>query len=305
MKPKIVVVGSANTDMILKTSHLPKSGETVLGGKFSMAAGGKGANQAVAAARAGGDVTFISRLGCDLFGEQALAGYIRDGINTQFIQQEPETSSGIAFIVVDANGNNNIAVASGANAHLSPDDINLARSAIAAADILLVQLEIPIETVRHAILLASQAGVTTILNPAPAQLLEHELLGLVSILTPNEFETEMLTKISVKEDPSAPARVLLKSGVAKVIITLGERGAFFADGTHSELILAYPVKAVDTTAAGDVFNGVLAVAVGEKQEIRSAIRFANAAAALSVTKLGAQPSAPSRNEIESLIAAGK
>ena len=303
MNPRILVLGSSNTDMIIKLDRIPRPGETILGGEFVTAPGGKGANQAVGAARAGGQVTFVARVGRDMFGEQAVAGFVRDGIAVDYVFRDPAAPSGVALIFVAKDGENSIAVASGANANLSPADVMKARPAFADASVLLMQLETPLATVQAAAELAAQRGLRVILNPAPARPLPDKLLRLVSILTPNETEAELLTGIAVKNDRSAAqaAGKLLGRGVQTVILTLGARGAFIATRESSQLIPGFKVKPVDTTAAGDIFNGALAVALAEGKPLPSAVRFANAAAALSVTKLGAQPSAPTRKEIERLL----
>ncbi len=302
-KPKIIVVGSSNTDMIIQVPRLPKPGETILGGKFSTAAGGKGANQAVAAARAGGSVNFIARVGKDMFGEKAIEAFQKDGINIENIKKDPTEPSGVAEIFVDQNGENSIAVASGANLNISPADITEVEKIIASQDILVMQLEIPVETVKAAAEIARKNGVKVILNPAPAQKLSDDLLKNISIITPNEIESEMLTGIKVVDEVSArkAAAVLLSKGVETVVITLGPQGAFYTSNGKSELIPGFKVEAIDATAAGDVFNGALAVALGEKFSINKAIVFANAAAALAVKKLGAQPSAPDRDSINSFV----
>ena len=303
MGKNIVVVGSSNTDMILKVPWIPKPGETILGGTFLTAAGGKGANQAVAAARAGGDVTFIARIGEDMFGQKAKEGFIQDNINVDNILVDQSDPSGVAFIFVAEDGENSIGVAGGANANLSPDDIHQKSDAIASADILVMQLETPLDTIQKAVSIASENNVKVILNPAPAQKLGDDILSNVSILTPNESEAELLTGIKVEneDDAGRAADMLMQKGVGIVILTLGAKGAFLATAEMNELIPAFQVKAVDTTAAGDVFNGVLAVALAEGKPIKDAILFANAAAALSVTKLGAQPSAPTKKEIYDFI----
>jgi ribokinase len=303
MKPRIVVVGSSNTDMIMKLPHLPKPGETVIHGTFSTAGGGKGANQAVAAARAGGAVSFVAKVGSDVNGRQASESFKREGIDTGFVLVDPVSPSGVAFILVDERGENSIGVASGANAQLHPSDLAEAVDLISSAHVLLVQLEIPLPTVEAAIRCANEAGVAVILNPAPAVELGDELLSRVSILTPNEAEAEILTGIPLTVDHSfeAAANMLISKGVDSVVFTLGARGAFLAQRGIHELLPAFPVSTVDTTAAGDVFNGALAVAIGEGFNVREAINFAQAAAALSVQKLGAQPSAPERKEILELI----
>jgi ribokinase len=296
----IVVVGSSNTDMIIKVDRIPKPGETVIGGEFSIAAGGKGANQAVAAARAGGKVTFIARVGDDMFGQQAMEGFVADGIDASHVIRESDAPSGVALIFVDEHGENSIAVASGANARLTPEDVLSARDAITSADVLVAQLETPLDTVHAAVDLAAKHGVRVVLNPAPARHLPEEILRHVSVLTPNETEVELLTGIEVSNDAAALAAAerLNAVGVEAILITLGSRGAFIFDSDHAELVPGFKVEAVDTTAAGDVFNGALAVALAECSPLPKAVRFANAAAALSVTKLGAQPSAPTREEIQ-------
>jgi ribokinase len=302
-KPNIVVVGSSNTDMIIKMDKIPAPGETVLGGEFTIAAGGKGANQAVAAARAGGQVGFVACVGDDMFGEQALEGFAKDRIDTEYVFKDKQQPSGCALIFVDKEGENSIAVASGANARLIPKHIDLARDKIISSEILIMQLETPLDTVKHTAQLASDNGIPVILDPAPAQPLDDDLLKHISILTPNESEAELLTGIQVEDENSADkaASALLAKGVNTVLITLGFRGTFIATENTREMTTSFKVTAVDSTAAGDVFNGALAVSLSEKTPLPDAVSFANAAAALSVTKLGAQPSAPLRKEIEEFL----
>lgn len=309
-KTKIVVVGSSNTDMTIRLAHLPVPGETEIGGDFGMAAGGKGANQAVGAARAGGSVTLVARVGNDMFGNNAIAGFTMDTINVDFVVEDPKAKSGVALIFVGKkSGENSIAVASGANALLSPADVKRAAKAIREANILIMQLETPLATVEAAAELAVKAGVRVILNPAPAPArpLPAKLLRQLSIITPNETEAEKLTgiKVTTTADAAKAADWLLAKGVGSVIITLGSRGSFVATGEGKKLVPSYKVKPLDTTGAGDIYNGVLAVALGEGQSLLEAARFANAAGAISITRLGAQPSAPSRKEIESFLAANK
>jgi len=303
-RPSIVVVGSSNTDMIIRLARLPSRGETVLGGKFSIAAGGKGANQAVGAARAGGRVTFIARLGKDMLGDKAAAGFAKERIDTSFITRDASAPSGIALIFTEEGGENIIAVAAGSNGRLSPKDVRRARRAIAGARVLVTQLETPLPAVREAASLAARVGALVILNPAPARPLPDSLLKKVSILTPNETEAELLTGISVRgpADAGRAATRLLERGAQAVIVTLGRRGCLVATGSDRTLVPGFSVKALDATAAGDVFNGALAVALGEGRPLLESARFANAAAAISVTRLGAQPSAPTRREIEALLA---
>ncbi|MGB8958583.1 MAG: ribokinase [Candidatus Aminicenantales bacterium] len=300
----ILVVGSSNTDMVIRVPRIPRPGETILGGTFAMAAGGKGANQAAAAARAGGRVTFVARVGDDVFGERALANFEADGLDTRFIVRTPGSSSGVALINVDARGENSISVASGANARLSVEDIVKAEAAFAAADLVLLQLESPPETVEAATRKAEEKDVPVVLNPAPARPLEDGLLRRIAVLTPNEHEAEILSGIAVADERGAreAAARLHARGPATVVITLGERGVYASASEFEGLIPAFKVDPLDTTAAGDVFNGALAVALAEKASLLDALRFAQAAAAISVTRPGAQPSAPSRAEIEAFLA---
>jgi len=299
----IVVIGSSNTDMIVKVPRIPKPGETILGGKFITAAGGKGANQAVAAARAGGSVTFVACVGNDMFAEQALEAFKQDKINTRFIKRIAAEPSGVALIFVDDNGENSIAVASGANNSLFAEDIINIESTIRAADIVLMQLETPVETIISAANIAKDAGAKVILNPAPAQSLGNDLLKALSIITPNETEAELLTGVSVSDltDAEKAADVLLNKGLETVVITMGSKGAFYKSQNQIKVIPGFKVDAVDTTAAGDVFNGALSVAIAEGKSLQESVLFANAAAALSVTKIGAQPSVPTRKEIEQML----
>ena len=304
-KPSIVVVGSSNTDMIIQLARIPRPGETLLGGAFTSAAGGKGANQAVGAARAGGNVTLVARVGKDVLGAEAVAGFRKDGINVDFVSTDKTAPSGVALIFVGKDGQNSIAVAGGANARLSPADVKKAAKAIRGAAVLVAQLESPLDTIAAAAAIAAKAGVPFILNPAPARALPDDLLKLTSILTPNETEAELLTGVKVKDDATAAkaAAKLLARGVGPVILTLGARGAFVANATAAQVVPGFKVNAVDTTAAGDTFTGALAVALAEGKTLPAAIRFANAAAAISVTRLGAQPSAPTRREIEKFLKA--
>ncbi|HOW67530.1 MAG TPA: ribokinase [Candidatus Paceibacterota bacterium] len=302
-KNKIVVVGSSNTDMIIRLDRIPRPGETLLGGELVVAAGGKGANQAVGAARAGGQVTFIARVGQDMFGEKAIQGFVEDGINVDYVMRDRRAASGVALIFVAKDGENSIAVASGANGRLSPADIRKAKTAFSGAQVLVMQLETPLETVQAAAEIAARSGVRVILNPAPARALPNTLLRKVTFLTPNETEAQLLTGIKVRdaETASKAARILLGKGVGHVIVTLGAKGALLATPQETRMIAGFKVKPVDTTAAGDVFNGALAVALCESKPLAEAVRFANAAGALSVTVMGAQPSAPARGKIDALL----
>jgi ribokinase len=302
-KNSVVVIGSSNTDMILRVARVPRPGETLLGGAFSTAAGGKGANQAVAAARAGGGVAFVARLGLDSLGNEALAGFRREGMTLSHVVRDPSQPSGVALIFVGADGENSIGVAGGANQRLSPRDVRAARSLIEGARVLVLQLETPLETVEAAASIAHRAGVQVILNPAPAQPLPDSLLGKVSLLTPNETEASLLTGVSVVDVASATlaAAALRKRGAHGVIVTLGASGALVATDAAVSLVPGFAVRALDTTAAGDVFNGALAVRLAEGCPLLDAVRFAHAAAAISVTRAGAQPSIPTRREINALL----
>jgi ribokinase len=296
----ITVIGSTNTDMVIKTTKLPMPGETILGGEFLMNQGGKGANQAVAAARLNGNVTLVAKTGEDIFGNQAKNLLQAENVNTGYLFSDPESPSGIALITVDDLAENCIVVAPGANAHLLSHDIDKAVDAILNAEIVLMQLEIPLGTVIYAAEIAADAGKKVILNPAPAQKLPNKLLKMLYMITPNETEATLLTGIRVTDPESAEkaARALLAKGTEVVVVTLGSKGALLVTGDTCELIPAYPVNAVDTTAAGDCFNGALAVALAEGAGLKNAIAFANKAASISVTRMGAQASAPYRREIE-------
>jgi ribokinase len=296
---KIIVVGSANTDMVVKTEHHPKPGETKLGGVFFMNAGGKGANQAVAAARLGGDVSFVAKVGNDIFGKQTLEGLTNENIDTNHVFIDDEAPSGVALIIVNAEGENSIVVAPGANAKLDAQDVQtIAENS--NVSFILMQLEIPIETISFVINAAKLNGTRVILNPAPAQHLSDQLLDGLFLLVPNESEAGIITGIEVNELKSASlaADAILQKGVEHVIITLGKQGAYFKSSSQELLIPAPVVKAIDTTAAGDTFCGALTVALTEEKSWEDAIRFAITAASISVTRMGAQASVPFRNEIK-------
>jgi ribokinase len=302
---KLVVIGSSNTDMIVQLPRIPRPGETILGGRFQTAPGGKGANQAVAAARAGADVSLLACVGDDPFGREALVGFATDGIDCEHVAVDPTAPSGVAQIFVAADGENSIGVASGANACLTPRHVEQAASAIEAANTILLQLEIPLDTVVRAAEIGSAADRRVILNPAPAQELPLELYPLLDIISPNETEAELLTGIAVKDESSAAAAAasLRDRGVDTVLITLGAAGVFVSTGTSNKIVPGYVVEVVDTTAAGDVFNGNLAAALCRDLQLEDALVYAQAAAALSVQCLGAQPSAPTRSAIDTFLAA--
>ena len=296
---RIIVIGSTNTDMVIKSKKLPSPGETILGGTFLINQGGKGANQAVAAARLGGNVTFVTKIGDDMFGSKSLITFRNEGIETKYILKDKEHPSGVAMINVDEKGENCIVVSQGANGYLSPGDIKDEIFGIDSSDILLMQLEIPMETVDYAAQRSSEKGTRVILNPAPAAKISSALLKRLFCITPNETEAELLTGIKVFSIDSArkAALELYNKGVPNVIITMGSLGAYLMNSEFSDLIPVVPVKAVDTTAAGDVFNGALVVALSNNQNIVDAIAFANKAASISVTRIGAQSSAPYKNEV--------
>lgn len=296
---KIVVVGSTNMDMVVKTDHIPVPGETVLSGSFFMNPGGKGANQAVAVARLGGDVVFISKLGNDLFGKQFSQLFNEEGIDTSFLLSDEDLPSGVALITVDKAGENSIVVASGANANLQHKDMDNALNEIAGAGILLLQLEIPMDVVHFVVAYAAGKNVKVILNPAPANILPPDLLEKVDILTPNKTEAGMIAGINVHniETAKKAARLICSKGVKNVVVTMGPLGAVICQEGKCSVVAAEKVETVDTTAAGDVFNGALAVALAEGKDLEAAAAFACEAAALSVTRLGAQSSIPHRNEL--------
>lgn len=296
---RIAVIGSSNTDMVIKTTKLPAPGETILGGDFFMNPGGKGANQAVAAARLGGNITLIAKTGDDLFGREAKQTFENDHINTDHLTTDPGHPSGVALITVDDHGENCIVVAPGSNSYLSKEDIDLARNEILRSRLILMQLEIPTETVEYAANIAFEAGIKVILNPAPAAKITDDLLSKLYMITPNETEAELISGIPVHDTTSAglAAQILYRKGVKVVIITLGSKGAYLFTGEKGILIPAPKVEALDTTAAGDVFNGAIAVAISEGLSLEEAVDFACKAAAISVTRMGAQSSAPYRGEI--------
>lgn len=296
---KVLVIGSSNTDMVIKTEKLPAPGETILGGTFLMNPGGKGANQAVAAARLGGNVTFVTKTGNDMFGSEAVQLFEKEGIEAKYISKDDKNPSGVALITVDEYGENSIVVAPGSNGTLSAKDIKDEIFDTDKSDLFLMQLEIPVATVEFVAKKASGNGNRVILNPAPAQYLSDDLLRCIYLITPNETEAEIITGIKVHDIASAEmaAKKLVEKGVKNVIITLGASGACLLSGAQAKIIPSVPVKAVDTTAAGDVFNGAIAVAISEGMELIDAVAFANKAAAISVTRMGAQASAPYRKEI--------
>ncbi len=303
---QITVIGSSNTDMVVKAAHLPGPGETVLGGTFLMNPGGKGANQAMAAQRLqkGEDqVVLITKVGNDIFGQEAKQNFEKAGLDTRFTLQDKHVPSGVALIGVDDQGENSIMVAPGANANLSAVEVSDALGKIPDAEWVLLQLEIPLDTVKSAIAECTRKGLKVVLNPAPAQPLDDEFLKDIYLIIPNETETELLTSISITDTNTVreAASILHKKGVENVVITLGSKGAFLYNATTDLLVLAPVVEAVDTTAAGDVFCGALVVALSEGKSLADDAAFACQAAALSVARMGAQASIPSREEVETAM----
>ncbi len=298
---RIIVIGSSNTDMVIKSKKLPVPGETIIGGTFLMNPGGKGANQAVAAARLNGKVTFVAKTGNDIFGSEAKQLFDNENIDTRYLIRDESTPSGVALINVDENGENSIVVASGSNGTLSAYDIHEEVFKTGPDDILLMQLEIPVSTVEYSAQKAAANGSRVILNPAPARQLSDDLMSCLYMIIPNETEAEIMTGIKVTDRESAEkaARKLHSRGARNVVITMGGSGAFLYTRENSRMISVVPVKAIDTTAAGDVFCGAIAVALSEGKTDEEAVAFANKAAAISVSRMGAQASAPYRKEINS------
>lgn len=296
---KIVVIGSSNTDMVVRSEHLPRPGESVLGGDFMMAGGGKGANQAIAVAQMGHNVIFSAAVGRDMFGDAAVAGYQRFGVDTSYIVRK-DSPSGIALIMVDGAGQNSISVALGANNCLTAEDVMPALESVSAGDIVLLQLEIPMSTVDACVAVAAAKGAKVVLNPAPAAVVSEQTLSKLYLITPNQTEAQTLTGIEVVDEASATAaaKALTAKGVERVVITMGSQGSLLYEDGVREIIPAHKVSAVDTTAAGDVYNGALCAAIAEGMSLGDALRFATKAAAISVTRAGAQPSVPSREEVD-------
>jgi len=299
--PKITVAGSLNMDLCVETPRVPVMGETILGGGFFTSPGGKGANQAVAAAKLGAEVTMLGRAGSDAFGTQLIDNLRSNGVNTEHIRVTDDAPTGVAVILLK-DGDNCIIVDPGANALLAPEDISGAEPVIAASDALVLQLEIPLPAARRAMELARAHGVTVLLNPAPAQTLPAGFLALADILTPNESECEILTGIT---DMRRAARALTSMGIARVVVTLGGKGVMYSDGDRMVHRPALSVNVVDTTAAGDSFTGALAVSLAGGADFSDAVDFAQAVAALTVTRRGAQESLPRLEEVKEFFPAEK
>ncbi len=300
---KVTVVGSFMYDLVATASRRPKTGETLIGDSFGMFLGGKGANQAIAASRAGASVTMVGRLGNDLFGDQFLGKFSEEGIKTDFVIQDTENGTGVGMPLIDASGDNSIVIIPQANMALTVENIDKAESVIADSDVLVLQCEVPMEANKRAAEIANKNDTLVILNPAPARKIPDTLLSLVDIITPNESEAEILTDMPTETNSQAmeAAHHLLSKGVETVILTLGSRGSLLLTEKMEKRIPAYSVDVIDTTAAGDAFCGALAVILSNGSIIEEAIKIANAAGALAVTKLGAEPSLPTKKDIDQLI----
>lgn len=302
--PRVTVVGSLNMDLVVRAPRIPSPGETILGGPFETAPGGKGANQAAAAARMEAVVRMVGRVGDDAFGAQVRAALTAAGVECSAVLPTPGVATGVGLIVVEEEtGQNAIVVASGANAMLAPEDVRAVRHLLADCDVLVLQFENPVETVMEAARLARAHGASIVLNPAPARAVDDELLAVVDLLVPNEAEAGLLAGVAIGciRDAEEAARILHRRGAKEVVITLGNKGALIHSGCGTELMRAFPVRAVDATAAGDAFVGSLAVLVAEGWPLRDAVVWANAAGALAVTERGAMPSLPSRAAVEDLV----
>lgn len=296
---KIIVIGSSNVDMVVRTSHLPAPGETILGGEFFMNQGGKGANQAVAIKRLGGNLIFMAKLGNDVLGRQSVGYFKKEGIDTRYIALDEDSASGVALISVDDHAENSIVVASGANMLLNEQDVDKMLEEMCEGEILLMQLEIPLQTVEYAARKAFGKGVKVVLNPAPARSLPKELFRHLYMVTPNRIEAEMLTGIKIANDADVEkvAEEICAMGVKNVIITLGSKGCLIREEGVSYRIDAFKVAPVDTTAAGDTFNGALCVGLSEGMDLKQAAVMASKASSIAVTRMGAQSSIPYREEL--------
>jgi ribokinase len=296
---KIIVIGSSNVDMVVRTSHLPAPGETILGGEFFMNQGGKGANQAVAIKRLGGNLIFMAKFGNDVLGRQSVGYFKKEGIDTRYIALDEDSASGVALISVDDHAENSIVVASGANMLLNEQDVDKMLEEMCEGDILLMQLEIPLQTVEYAARKAFGKGVKVVLNPAPARSLPKELFRHLYMVTPNRIEAEMLTGIKIANDADVEkvAEEICAMGVKNVIITLGSKGCLIREEGVSYRIDAFKVEPVDTTAAGDTFNGALCVGLSEGMDLKQAAVMASKASSIAVTRMGAQSSIPYREEL--------
>ena len=308
MIARLTIVGSLNMDLVIRSPRIPQPGETIIGSDFQTVPGGKGANQAVAAARQGGQVTMVGRVGEDTFADALLENLASAEIDATFVHRDRQAASGVALIVVDDHGENIIVVASGANMRMTEKDVEAAEAAIAESDVLLLQLEVPLPVVKRAAQIAQSHRVTVVLNPAPARELPPDLLASVDVLVPNESEAALLTGFPVgsQSELEKAASKILNLGVRSVVITLGKRGAFLASGDYkSKIYEAFSIQPVDTTAAGDAFVAGLAVNYGAGKSLPDAIRWGNAAGAVTALRFGAQTSLPKRNEVQELLNGGK
>jgi ribokinase len=301
---KILVIGSFMTDLVIQTEKVPVDGETTIGKTFHRFTGGKGANQAVAAARLGGDVTMVGKVGNDDFGKEHLESLKANRVNCDFVWMDEQAGTGIGSIVIDRDGNNRIIVVPGANLKLTGQEIEALENVIATADIVVLQLEIPMPTVYKAIDLAHKHRKTVVLNPAPAQKIDAQYISKIDFIIPNETEAGLLTGIPVNhvEDAEKASRVFIQQGYQHVIITLGDKGVIYRNHLNFKHYPPYRVKAVDTTAAGDSFIGSFVYGLSRGLTIDHAVRLAVAASALTVTRLGAQPSLPTIEEVQNLLA---
>ena len=304
MGKPIVVFGSFVVDLTSRSAGLPVPGQTILGSSFKMGPGGKGSNQAVAAHRAGADVTLVTKVGKDVFGKVALDFYKSEGMNTDYILEDDARETGVALILVDENSaQNEIVVVPAACSNITMEEVEKCRGLIEGASILLLQHEINFDAQYKAVEIAHKAGVKIVLNPAPACEVPAEILAKIDTVTPNETEAQVLTGVEVKtiEDAQKAAKVFLEKGVKNVVITMGSLGAFATDGAKSELVPRLNVNAIDTTGAGDAFNGGFVMALSEGKDLFEALRWGNATGALSVTKLGTAPAMPRREEIDAMV----
>jgi ribokinase len=300
---KVTVVGSFMYDLVATAPRRPKTGETLIGDSFGMFLGGKGANQAIAASRAGASVTMVGRLGNDLFGDQFLEKFSEEGIKTDFVIQDTENGTGVGMPLIDASGDNSIVIIPQANMALTVENIDKAESVIADSDVLVLQCEVPMEANKRAAEIANKNDTLVILNPAPACEIPDAILSLMDLLTPNETETEILTGMPTHSNEQAieAAHNLLSKGIETVILTLGSRGSFLLTEKMGKRIPAYSVDVIDTTAAGDAYSGALAASLAQGTHIEEAVKIANAAGALAATKLGAEPSLPTKKAIDQLL----
>lgn len=303
MAGRILVLGSSNVDLILRIPRFHNPGETIIGGNLVTAYGGKGANQAIAARRLGGKVTFITKLGDDQFGQSYRQYFIQNGLDPKYLLQAPDLPTGVALIELSPQGENRIIVSPGANGSLSVKDLKTSSRVWKGIQVFITQLEIPLPTVRTGLKMAREHGALTLLNPSPLMPIPLGILSLVDFLVPNEWEAARMTGIKMRKKGNFPkmAERLLKKGVRNVVITLGPRGLFFKNRDEEIWMDAFPVKAIDTTAAGDAFLGALACGLAEGKPIREVLKLANAAGALATTKLGAQPSLPGKKELEKYL----